>query len=401
MTVTACVPAYRAGRFLARTLDSALRQTHRDVRVVVGVDPDDSDGTGDADDTLRALAPFRADPRVRVHRNPERLGWDGNVRALLRQVDTPWYAVLPHDDLWHPRFVELLLADLQDEPEASVAYADQRTFGAGESTRKGVALPAGGSRRAQWLAFMLHGAEALPWRGLTRTDRRDRIGDFPVDGHQGFAVECEYALALLLAGPARHRPDVLFYKHVHPRGVASASRERVVGVPRARLQAAWQEHSARMAALVERGLRDCGAREDADTVPDDLLRLALSAAMLRRFQQVLSPELDAGALAHLQAGLDVAARLAGPGTDAVRSRLHTVLARHARARGDAAGAIESARAAVAADSDDAEAWLLLAESLAETGGDAEARDCIARADLLAPHHAQTLALRNRLARRRA
>jgi hypothetical protein len=394
MTVTVCVPAYRAGRFLARTLASALAQTHADLRIEVGVDPCAHDGSGDDHDTLRALAPFRTDPRVVVHHNPHRLGWDGNVRALLQRVRTPWVVVLPHDDLWHPRFVAALLGELRADPAAVVAYADQATFGWGPSTHKRVAMPAGASPRAQWLAFLLQGAEALPWRGLTRADQRAAIGDFPVDGHRGFAVECEYAFALLLAGAARHRPESLYYKRLHADGVASASRDRVHGVPVAERQRAWAAHGARMRAQLAAGLQ----RTRDDALADDLLRAALEAMLLRRHQLAVAPCLANDDLRQIDAWLDALARHRTPEANAVRSRLHAVLARHADASGAAAAARRHAEQAVEADPSFPEAWLLLAAHFAGAERFDEAQACVARTEALAPALAETRALRERFPR---
>jgi hypothetical protein len=397
MTVTVCVPAYRAGAFLADTLASALAQTYADCLVDVGVDPCEHDGSGDEHDTLRALAPFRADPRVRVHLNAQRLGWDGNVRALLRRVDTPWLAILPHDDVWEPKYLEALVADLRADPDAVVAYADLLTFGAGAPTRKAVAVPNAGSRRAQWLAFLLQGAEAMPWRGVTRADQLARIGEFPVDGHRGFAVECEYAYALLLAGRARHRPEALYRKRLHPEDAVSASRTRLLAPPD-QLREAWRAHAARMEVLLEAGLRDAAARVDADAIPDTVLRAALAAAMGRRFQLAVAPRLDDAEAARLEDWLADLRALPVHATQAVRACLLAVLARHAGGNALASTQAMQACRALRADPHHVEAWLLLAETLAADERLDDARACLAHVEAFAPGLAQTQVLRARLPR---
>ncbi len=94
--VTVCVPAHRAAAFIAHTLGSIQSQTFSDIRVEIGLEPDEAWATE------KACRAFLADPRFHLRRNPTTLGWDGNVRALLLRVETPYFAVLPHDDLWHP-----------------------------------------------------------------------------------------------------------------------------------------------------------------------------------------------------------------------------------------------------------------------------------------------------------
>jgi GT2 family glycosyltransferase len=381
VTISVLVPAFRAGRFLAQTLRSAIAQTHGDIRIHVHIDPADADGSGAPEDSVQAVEPFRSDPRLRVRCNPQRLGWDANIRGLLQVVDTPYYAILPHDDLWEPDYLQTLLAELASSPEASVAYCDLLTFDDVEPWRKGVRLPRGASLRAQLLAFLLEGAEAMPWRGVTRSDLLQRIGGFPVDGHRGFAVECEYALSLLLAGTAIHVPRTMYHKRLFPRGASSASRQRIVEAAPGELCRAWVRHASRMEELLRDGLRRKHAASDSSDV---LLLAALTAAMLRRRQQFVAARLEAeqqrAALECLLA-LDTSTEA---GADAVRSRLQLVMSRHAEAIGDGEQGDTLARLAVSSDPGHEEARLRLANRLHARGLFAEALDCASPVERSAP-----------------
>ena len=42
------------------------------------------------------------DSRVRVRVNTQRLGWDAHIASLLEHVDTPYFVILPHDDVLTP-----------------------------------------------------------------------------------------------------------------------------------------------------------------------------------------------------------------------------------------------------------------------------------------------------------
>jgi glycosyltransferase involved in cell wall biosynthesis len=203
-TITVCVPAYKSGILLTRTLQSIARQTYNNFVVLIAVEPP-------SEVTLPFIAPFLADKRFQVSVNPTRLGWDGNIRNLLEQVQTPVFFILPHDDLVHPRYIELLHAELEKNADAVVAYADMHVFGNGIPFRKLVDLPLYGNREEQILAFFLAGAEAVPWRGLTRSSIISKIGGFPTDGFMGFAVECEWALALIAQGRAIRLPRKLYF----------------------------------------------------------------------------------------------------------------------------------------------------------------------------------------------
>lgn len=313
-TVTVCVPAYRSGPVIAQALASLRGQSHAKIRVFIAVDPP-------AAETLEFVEPFLADARFEVSVNPERLGWDGNVRSLLGRVATPAFAILPQDDLLHLRAVETLLERLQAFPAASVAYGDMHLFGAGAAIRKTVDLPAGGTRAEQMLAFFLAGAEAVPWRGVTRTEVVERSGGFPVDGFQGFAVECEWALRLLLHGPAIRVPRRLYFKRIWPAGVLTASRARVVGQSPEALRAAWERHREKMLSMV------------AEAMPEDapqlwLVEAAAEAAMLGRLRSLAGLDLSEGQCRQALALAELTERrgASDPVAAAVATRLRSLAA---------------------------------------------------------------------------
>jgi CDP-glycerol glycerophosphotransferase len=100
------VPAYQVEDYLADCLASVLSQSHRDLEVVV-VDDGSTDRTGEIAD-LAALA----DPRVRVHHQPNRgLGAARNVGVAL--ADGEYLTFVDSDDLLCPGAYERLLGSLR------------------------------------------------------------------------------------------------------------------------------------------------------------------------------------------------------------------------------------------------------------------------------------------------
>ena len=128
------------------------------------------------------------------------LGWAGNIDNLICGVDTELYAVLPHDDLWNPHYLSSLVPLLDAEPGAVVAYADMNRFGAAAGPKTVRIDNTDFSTRL--LSFYLEGAEAVPWRGVTRRSALPASAVFPQHEQMSFAVECEYAQKLLCAGKA-------------------------------------------------------------------------------------------------------------------------------------------------------------------------------------------------------
>ncbi|WP_161792439.1 glycosyltransferase family 2 protein [Croceibacterium mercuriale] len=107
--VTVVIPAWNMGRYVARSIASALAQTWPALDVLVVDD-------GSTDDT-RAIAEAIAarDSRVTVHSFPN----GGVARARNRGTELAtgtWVAFLDADDLWHPTKIEKQLTALQTHP---------------------------------------------------------------------------------------------------------------------------------------------------------------------------------------------------------------------------------------------------------------------------------------------
>src|SRR6185436_19175419 len=110
-----------------------------------------------------------ADDRFDIIVQPSQLGWVGNTNATLDRVVTPYFFILPHDDLLHERYIELLLQQLMAHPEAVNAYSDVELFGP-ERRVTMTKIDLDGSFLARVNAFMNpRWTSWIPWRGLTRS----------------------------------------------------------------------------------------------------------------------------------------------------------------------------------------------------------------------------------------
>ena len=113
--VSVIVATYRCDDYLRLALASILAQTHPDFEVLVSDD-------GGEEATRRVVESF-GDPRLRYHANPVRLGPAGNHWEAFRRARGEFVAILNHDDLWKPAFLERMLAGLAD-PAVVVAFCD-------------------------------------------------------------------------------------------------------------------------------------------------------------------------------------------------------------------------------------------------------------------------------------
>lgn len=100
--VSVVIPTLKRPQPLLRAIDGVLRQTHRELEVIVVVDRPDP-GTADA---VRSVA----DPRVRLLETPTPLTAAGARNAGADQAKGEWVAFLDDDDEWLPGKLERQLA---------------------------------------------------------------------------------------------------------------------------------------------------------------------------------------------------------------------------------------------------------------------------------------------------
>lgn len=107
--VSVCVPTYNGAAFLRRALDSARRQTFRDFELLVVDDASD-------DATLSVVRDVaRREPRLRLVRNPRRLGLVGNWNRCVTLSRGAWVKFLFQDDTLAPRCLESMLGAARPE----------------------------------------------------------------------------------------------------------------------------------------------------------------------------------------------------------------------------------------------------------------------------------------------
>jgi amino acid adenylation domain-containing protein len=116
--VTALVPAYNAGAYLALALDSALAQRFSDFEVVV-IDDGSTDDTGAIADRYAAAHP----ERIRVIHQPN-AGLPAARNAAIATARGELFALLDSDDLWKPDHLQLAVAAFDANPQLGLVHAN-------------------------------------------------------------------------------------------------------------------------------------------------------------------------------------------------------------------------------------------------------------------------------------
>jgi glycosyltransferase involved in cell wall biosynthesis len=118
---TVVIPAYNAPRTIGSAIRSVLAQTRPDLEVVV-IDDGSTDSTPDVVEAIAA-----EDRRVRLSRQRNQ-GVAAARNAGIAQARGELVSFLDNDDLWLPRYLELMHEALEASPRAGFAYTDGWTL---------------------------------------------------------------------------------------------------------------------------------------------------------------------------------------------------------------------------------------------------------------------------------
>ena len=237
--VTVGIPVYRGERFVAATLRSLQAQTFGEFAAVLSLD-------GPQRAAEEVCRPFLEDPRFQLVTQPRRLGWVDNASWLMGRAATPYFCLLPHDDLIDPRYLETLLAHAWRVPEAAVVYCDIQGFG-----RRSIAFAqhsVRGTPVARQLTLLRNHVYGTPWRGLTRVEALRAAGGMPANRVNGFMADVTWMSAVARWGELHRVPEPLYRKRFHD----ANEHESWNAWPVAKRKRAWAVHCA---AMLDQALR--------------------------------------------------------------------------------------------------------------------------------------------------
>ena len=255
--VTVCVPVFNAEVFLAETLDSIAAQSLADINVLISLDRSD-------DDSESVCRRYLHDRRFQLIVQPERLGWVGNVNALIERVDTPYFCITPHDDLLAPQYLAEVYSLAASDPAIACAYSDLEGFGA---TRLHMAQPdIRGTTIERIIDFLLNHFAVVPFRGIVRRRSSDDRPYIPTGLPGDFAADTVWMMHIALRGELRRVPWTLYAKRYHDASVHAPWRDW----PREKLIALWAEQAAVCARVALEHVGDSRERE-----------VVLAAALMR------------------------------------------------------------------------------------------------------------------------
>jgi glycosyltransferase involved in cell wall biosynthesis len=217
------LPVYNSERFLRATLESVAAQDHPHLEIVISDD-------ASTDGTPAICREFAArDPRVRVERHPERVGWIANYNSLLRHATGDYFLWVPHDDLYAPAYVGALVALLEARPDAVLAYSTTlalddggavvRTWRGNEALHRAATPLERGLRYLWWDER----EKFIPFRGVVRSGAIRAVGGLEVGPWEIYADDL-WLFRLALLGGFAHDARPLCRKRMYMGSVSSTNR---------------------------------------------------------------------------------------------------------------------------------------------------------------------------------
>jgi len=114
--VSVIIPTYNRPAFLKEAIQSAVRQTYKNIEIVV------SDNCS-PENPQEIVEDFQ-DPRIRFWRNAVNLGMFANVINAFKMAQGKYVATLLDDDLWEEDFLEKLVPHLEANSDLALAFCD-------------------------------------------------------------------------------------------------------------------------------------------------------------------------------------------------------------------------------------------------------------------------------------
>ncbi len=106
------IPLYNKAPYVAKTIESVLRQTFSDYELMV-ID------NGSTDESSDIVAKY-SDPRLRIHRIEENAGVSNARNKGVELTSAPYITFLDADDWWEPSFLEEMARLIEKHPSAGI-----------------------------------------------------------------------------------------------------------------------------------------------------------------------------------------------------------------------------------------------------------------------------------------
>jgi glycosyltransferase involved in cell wall biosynthesis len=211
------VPAYHSSEFILDTLESIKNQSLKNYQVYVSVDKSD-------DETFEICHKYlKNDHRFKIIDQKTRLGWVGNSNFLLNLVSTEYAVFAFHDDILHPHYFDRLISELEENPQAVVAFSDTLLKNLDNKKEKWIYSELEGIESPLERAFKILNQKGCWWvpnRGVFRSSMVKKIGGLKLNDSGEFSADLPWLFHMSLYGEFVRIPETLCFKYYKPNSLS-------------------------------------------------------------------------------------------------------------------------------------------------------------------------------------
>lgn len=115
------LPIYNRPQFLGRILDILINQTYKNLEIII------SDNASTKPDVFKIVHEYMArDPRISFFVRDKNYGVLENANYVLKKARGEYFAWISDDDWRSEDFIEVLVNELEDNPDAKFAFCNYR-----------------------------------------------------------------------------------------------------------------------------------------------------------------------------------------------------------------------------------------------------------------------------------
>ncbi|MFG6489453.1 glycosyltransferase family 2 protein [Roseateles sp. BYS78W] len=218
--ISIALPVHNAHHTLAATLDSLVAQSLRDFEVVLLDD-------ASSDDSLEIARRYQDRLALRIIRAEQNLGISGARNRLLAEIDTPFIAILDHDDLCHPERLARQRDFLEQHPEVDIVGSAVAYFSSPADLPAGRQVLRHPAGDAAIKTQLLHTTSMVHPSAMARRSFFSDCGGYQAE----FSPAEDYALwcrAALLGKRFANLDEPLLYYRIHASQTSKVQGERMV-----------------------------------------------------------------------------------------------------------------------------------------------------------------------------
>ncbi|MBI3776886.1 MAG: glycosyltransferase family 2 protein [Gammaproteobacteria bacterium] len=206
--VTIGLPVYNSERYIAQSIESLLKQTYRDFRLIIS----DNASTDRTAEICQDYA--RGDARIDYHRNAENIGLSPNFNRVFALSQSKYFKWSTSDDYWAPTLLERAVEIMEHDPQIILCFPKTTLVdaqGANPEPYDDNLHLMHDSGRERFIAFMEQIRLSHQHLGVVRADlvRRTRLLGSHQDSDINFLAE------LTLYGKFYEIPERLFFRRFH------------------------------------------------------------------------------------------------------------------------------------------------------------------------------------------